>query len=83
VQSIRKITPPTFPAHVADRIAASYRPVPMSPADQAAHESASHLSPKGRAALERATSAVQRLEIEAAWDATSQGLAEYEAWVAA
>ena len=58
-------------------------PTPLTPTDEAAHAAASHLSPKGLAALERATSAVQRLEIEAAWDATSQGLAEYEAWVAA
>jgi hypothetical protein len=30
-----------------------------------------------------ALDALRRLEIEAAWDATSQGLAEYKAWVAA
>lgn len=77
-------TPPSFPAHVAARIAASYRPATMSTADLAAHESASHLSPKGRAALARLEAVAIRMRDAEAWDApTAEGLAEYREWVAA
>lgn len=59
--------------------------IPLSRADRAAHESASHvrpwLSPAGEEALRRASAATDRIRREEYDEALRQrGLAEYEQW---